>query len=387
MQMQFHNEKKAAKRNRVIAVIFGVFMSVLLLLTLLSNTLQTMGLPKVTTDRAVMKAISNSIEGNGVIVPRRMKELSSDSGGRVAALHVNDNDTVKKGQVLITFDSTEAEQLLLDAEDQLKKQNLNRDLLKEQLVLAHRSGDEEEIRKAKRSLEIDQVDLDMAQRKIESMKRDIARKRTITAPFDGKVEDIKVEKGESASPGQPLLSLVNSKEGFQFTFETNAAAADLLLIGDKVDIEIKGNKNQRLKGSIADIQSGPSGNSGNQESSQGGETVGNGTLTQASIKVDVSEGNLQGGEQASVKIVKQVKEQGLVIRKDLLKKDGQGSYLFIVHANRSPLGNTYTAQKVYVQTGEENEDEIIILDGLSPDEDIIVESSDPLQDGNRIRLN
>jgi len=385
--MQHHNENNASKRNRVIAILVGIFMGVLLLLTLFSNTIQTATLPKVSTERAVKKALSNSVEGQGVIVPKMMKELSSDSGWRIAAINVRDHDTVKKGQVLITFDSTEAEQQLLDAEDQLKKQNLNRELLKEQFVAAQRSGNEEEIRKAKRGLEIDQVDREMAQRKIEIMKKDIARKQAIIAPFDGKVEEIKVEKGENTSPGQLLLSLVNRKEGFQITFGTNGDAAALLQIGDKVDIEIKGNKAQRLKGAIADIQSGPPASSGEKESRTGGGTDGKGTLTQSSIKVDVSGGKLQGGEQAIVKAMKKAKEQGLVIRKDLLKKDGNGSYLFIVHANRSPLGNTYIVQKAYVQTGEENEDEIMILDGLSPGEDIIVDSSDPLQDGNRIRLN
>ncbi|MGG4394044.1 efflux RND transporter periplasmic adaptor subunit [Paenibacillus thiaminolyticus] len=385
--MQIRNEKKANKRNRTLAILFGLFMSVLLLLTLFSNTLQTATLPKVTTEKAAKKAFIHTVEGKGTIAPRMKKELSIDSGWKVAAVHVRADENVKKGQVLVTFDSAEANQQLLDLEDQLKKQNLNREALKEQYVLAQRSGDEEEIRRAKRNLDVDQVDWDIAQRQIDSMKKDIQQKRTLTAPFDGKVEDINVEKGEGTSPGQPLLTLVNSTEGFQFTFGTNADAADLLRTGDKVPVEVKGNQPQRLEGTIADIQLGSPDSNGDQGSKPGAGSGNQESAAQASITINISGGELRGGEQASVKVTKQAKEQGLVVRKEMIKKDGQGSYLFVVRANRSPLGNTYVAQKAYVETGEENEEEIIILDGVSPDEDIIVESSDPLQDGNRIRLN
>ncbi len=37
-------------------------------------------------------------------------------------------------------------------------------------------------------------------------------------------------------------------------------------------------------------------------------------------------------------------------------------------------------------TGEENGDEIIILGGISDQDSIIADSSEPLEDGNRVRV-
>lgn len=376
----------ALRGQRLASVLFVLFFIVLAGLTLFSNTFQTAMLPKVTTERPEKKMLSHVIKGSGVLAPRDTTVLVSESGWKVAKVHIGNNDTVKKDQVLVTFDSSEAEQLLLDAEDQLKRMGLNREVLKEQFVRAQQEGNEESIRKAKRDLAIDQLDWDAAKRKIDAMRRDLSGKRTMKAPFSGRVTMLKAEEGTAVPQGGPVLSLVRTGEGFQFSFTTDADSADLLMKDEKVPVDLRGEKPKRLEGTIAEIKDEAVDNSSGGGTMDDGGGQGQAPKAQKTIVLTVSGDGILGGEQASVTVNKQAKRQGLVIRKALLKQQGSQSYVFVVRENKSSLGNTYTVQKANVATGEQNDDEIVILGGLSSEDEIISESSEPLQEGNRVRL-
>ncbi|GAA3400666.1 efflux RND transporter periplasmic adaptor subunit [Paenibacillus hodogayensis] len=377
------------QKQRIAGIALVVFLLVLAGFTLFSQTLQTVLLPKVTTEKPAKKTLTYRIEGSGLIAPRRQTELNSDSGWKVVKVHVRNDEQVKKGQVLVTFDETEAQRQLLDAEDELKKKNLNRELLQEQFVDAQRAGDEEMIRKAKRSLELDQLDRDIAMRRIETMRNDLARKGTLLAPADGKVLNVQAKEGMNVPQGQPALTLVEVGEGFQFTFTVSKDFADLMRKDEKVPVTVNGDEPRQIEGTVAEIKDASSGSGGggaNKPDADSGNPDG-GAKGQKTIVVYVSGEGLQGGESASVNLEKPLKEQGIVINKKWIKKDGSGSYVFVIRENRSSLGNTYTVQKAYVKTGKGTDEEIVVLGGVYLGEEIVTESSAPLQEGNRVRLN
>ncbi|MEK8130599.1 efflux RND transporter periplasmic adaptor subunit [Paenibacillus filicis] len=377
------------QKQRVAGIALVAFLLVLAGLTLFSQTLQTALLPKVTTEKPAKKTLAHRIEGSGTITPRRQVELNSDSGWKVVKVHVQGDEQVKKGQVLVTFDGTEAQQQLLDAEDELKKRNLNAELLQEQFVNAQRIGDEAVVRKAKRDLELDRLDREIAMRRIETMRNDLARKRTLIAHADGKIVNLQAKEGLNVPQGQPVLTLMESGEGFQFTFTVDKDSADLLRKDEKVRVTVNGGEPQQVEGTVAEIKAASPGSGGggaNKPEMDSGNPDG-GAKVQKTIVVYVSDDGLQGGESASVSLEKPLKDQGLVINKKWLKKDGTGSYVFVVRENRSSLGNTYTVQKTYVKTGKANDEEIAVLGGVYQGEDIVTESSEPLQEGNRVRLN
>jgi len=363
------------RRQRMAGIALVAFLLLLAGLTLFSQTLQTALLPKVTTEKPANKTLTHLIEGSGLIAPRRQIELNSDSGWKVAKVHVRNDESVKKGQVLVTFDGSETQTQLLDAEDELKKRDLNRELLEEQFIDAQRAGDEEGIRKAKRALEMDRLDRDIAMRRIETLRKNWTLKRTLTAPADGKVAKLQAEEGISVPNGQPVLTLVKVGEGFQFAFTADKDSADLMKKDEKVTVNVDGDKPRQVEGTVAEIKDASSGTGD-----------GDGKVHKT-IVVHLSGGGLQGGETASVSLRKPVKEQGLVIQKKWLNKDGTGSYVFVVRESRSSLGNTYRVRKAYVETAKGNDEEIIVLGGVYLNEEIVTESSAPLQEGNRVRLN
>ncbi|GIO99582.1 hypothetical protein J14TS5_46680 [Paenibacillus lautus] len=57
------------RRKRIIQVVFLGFMGLLLIFTLFSNTLQSLSLPKVTTEQPKSGGIELAIEGSGILQP------------------------------------------------------------------------------------------------------------------------------------------------------------------------------------------------------------------------------------------------------------------------------------------------------------------------------
>ncbi len=191
-----------------------------------------------------------------------------------------------------------------------------------------------------------------------------------------------------------MLTLVKAGEGFQFTFTVDKESADLMRKGENVTVNVDEVKRRQIEGTIAEIktasQGSGSGGSGSKPDTDNGMQDGgaNGSSkAQKTIVVHVPQGGLQGGESASINLEKPFEDQGIVINKKWLKKDSSGSYVFVVRENRSSIGNTYTVQKAYVKTGKGNDEEIVVLGGVYLEEEIVAESSEPLQNGNRVRLN
>lgn len=368
------------RRQRAVSILLILFFVLLAGLTLFSNTFQTAMLPKVVTEMPQKKSLSHTIRGSGLITAKEKKEISSDNGGKIAAIHVKENEVVKKGQRLVTFDEAGKEQLrrqLREAELQLEKQLLNRELLQEQFVAAQHEGDPIAIGKAKRDLQLDQLDRELAELKMDNMRKDLEQSQSLTAPFEGIVTEIAVEEGVNASSGQVLMKLVNPKAGFEMSFMLDEAEAELLEPGSQlpVGVRMKEGRSLQAEGMIEEIKTADSAGGNDPEAAP-----------QRIVVVHVSGEGIQEGDQANVIQMVPAKEQGLVLRKELLKKDGKGSYVFLVREAKSSLGNKYIAEKVYVATGEEVDGEVIILRGLTPNDQVISESSEPIQEHNRVRL-
>lgn len=78
-------------------------------------------------------------------------------------------------------------------------------------------------------------------------------------------------------------------------------------------------------------------------------------------------------------------DNGVLLPNKAIHGEIANKYIFVIEEKKSPLGNTYHASKVAIEVGEANEDSVIVLKGAYSGQQIIVESSEPLQDGSRVR--
>lgn len=78
------DERQAYTRRRTIRLLAGLFVAVLAVLTLYSNTLHSLGLPKVTTETPAHGSFRATFAGSAALRPVEQAELSHPDGWSVS---------------------------------------------------------------------------------------------------------------------------------------------------------------------------------------------------------------------------------------------------------------------------------------------------------------
>lgn len=373
------------RRKRILQFVFMGFMGLLLLFTLFSNTLQSLTLPKVTTEQPKNGGIALSIEGSGMLQPIAEAKLSSSTDWEVQQVLVKEGERVKKGQKLITYDNSSARQEIELEVTNLEKQRIEQQNLQDQFIQSSIEEDELKLRSAKREIEKGKLDIAAQERKINEMKVRLSKDQVLTAPFDGIVTKLNAVEG-LASGGEPDVIVSNSSQGYRL--EVGADAKRLssigISIGERIEVEVHTDKVQQaiiMDGVIEEISHAEPLIEG---ASEGAETI---TVPQKMIRIKLLDAKLKGGEQARINIEKSSLDQGLLVSNKAIHQDREGMYVFVVEEQPGALGNVFVARKVNITYSERNDKETMIqTDSIYEQDKIILKSSEPLQDGNRVRL-
>ncbi|WP_025852365.1 efflux RND transporter periplasmic adaptor subunit [Paenibacillus ehimensis] len=374
-------ELAEARKKRKLVAVSGVFFGLLLVLTLFSNTLQAITLPKVRTETPVKGKLVHSIEASGTLKPVEEAELKNETGWKVKAVHVKAGDAVVKDQPLITYDSKPAERQIADEQTALKQQKLQLEGLFESFVEVNRNGESTAIGKAKRDIESRQLDIDVRERKIQALQEDLAAQRQIVAPFDGIVTSVRATEGLPSTPGQSVVRVSNASRGYGMSVPVAADLAALLSVGEKIEVEVKDQTVQVMEGrivEIADTQMELAGGAGEKQDAP---------PVMKTIRIAVQGEGLKGGERAAVRLLKSVSaDEQLLISNEAIHKDREGKFVYVIEERKGPLGNGFYVRKSYIRTADANTNQSAVREGIFPTDQVIVESSEPLQAGNRVRL-
>ncbi|KOY15290.1 efflux RND transporter periplasmic adaptor subunit [Paenibacillus xylanivorans] len=384
-------EKVAAdrRRKRIIQIVFIIFMGLLIFFTLFSNTLQSLTLPKVRTEKPAAGSLVFTIEGSGILQPLAEAKLSNAAGWKVQKILVKEGDRVKKGQKLIIYDSKSAERELEDEITNLEKQQIEQQNIQDQFIQSSMEGDELKIRNARRTIETGKLNLRTQERKINEMRDKLTSQQDMTAPFDGIIAKLNAVEGLT-SAGEPDVLVSNSSLGYRFDISADSKVLSSLgiSIGEKIEVEVEVNTVQEqqarmIEGTIEEVANEqPRIESSSSE--EGGQTI---TIPQKVLRIKVVNSELKGGEQARIKIEKRSKQEGLLISNVAIHEERDGMFVYKIEEQRGALGNVFVVRKVLIHTSETNDKETMIQsDSLYEEELIILESSEPLQDGNRIRM-
>lgn len=301
--------------------------------------------------------------------------LTNNAGWKVKRVDVTEGEVVKKGQKLVLYDSTEAEQQIMDEQASLQKLKLSIEELQSSYIEAVQSGDEMSIRSAKRVIETSKIDLGVQQRKIQKLQDHLTNNRELVAPFDGIVTQVNATAGLISSNGGADVRISNGSLGIELL--APAVIADLLEIGETLDVQVNGNHVKQVEGQIAVIQDTNSIDKGN------GTTL---NSPMKNILVKVQDESLKGGDRVQMELTKSTSDDAILISNKAIHEDGIGKYIFKIEERSGPLGNTYYIRRTSIIVTDSNEHVSAVTQGIFEGEQVIVESSDPLQDGDKVRM-
>ncbi|WP_245850682.1 efflux RND transporter periplasmic adaptor subunit [Paenibacillus herberti] len=317
-------------------------------------------------------------------MPREVLELKSEANWKAKKVYVKEGDSVKKDQKLVSYDSKGAERQIKDEQASLQKLIISMEGLHSSYIEASQSGDEISIRRAKREIQSAEIDLGIQQRKIQSLQDVLENNRELVAPFDGIVTKVGATEGVSSTSGGPDVGIYNRIRGLQFEMQVPASIAALLEIGETLDVQVMGSeiKAAQIKGKITEIHNEDPINEGNLPAGrEGGEKE-----RVKRVLVAVQEEELKGGERVQVQLSKQTVGETVLVSSKAIHEDITGKYVYTLEERKGPLGNAFYIQRMNVTVADSNDQETAVIEGLYEYDQVIVESSVPLQEGERVRL-
>jgi len=248
---------------------------------------------KVTAEKAQRRTIIETVSVEGKIYPEVEVTISPDVSGEITELTVSEGDSVKRGQVLAriyadiyasqrdeaqsrvvqsqaTLANSQAALESLKAQlDQAKTNyNRNRDLYDQKVISA---AEFEQFQTALRSA---QSQYDAALQNIRSLQAGIEGTKTalaqantnlsrtvITAPMDGVISSLSVEKGErvagnSFNVGTEMMRVADMST-IQVRVEVGENNIVKISLGDSADIRIEAYNNRKFRGVVTKIPNSP----------------------------------------------------------------------------------------------------------------------------------
>ncbi|RED59214.1 efflux RND transporter periplasmic adaptor subunit [Cohnella lupini] len=370
------------KKKRKIRLIAVLFIALLVICTLLGNTLQALTLPKVATIQSSKGALVHSYQGSATVRSEMERDLLNPMNWIVEKLPVQVGDKVEKGQTLVEYDDRSAVQQLADEQSALQKLELSMKQLEQQYIQAMQTEDEMAKSSASSAIELAKIDIATQKSHIQIGMGELEEHRRIVAPFAGIVTDVNAVVG-LASSGEPDIRLANASAGFRIDLQIPADVAALMKEGEDLDVLLSGEKTRILAGKVASIEAGDGPPVDEDSDSMGGNQT---AVATEKLTVSLQDKSLQGGERVKVQILKSNPEEEILLSNQVILEDNEGSYVFTLEERQGPLGNAYYAVRTPIKKSDSNGSMTAVSEGLFEEQQIIVVGDHAIMDGTRVRL-
>ena len=324
--------------------------------------------PIVVKVATVMAAENNPyVTASGKIQAINSAELSTRMMGFVTKTYKNVGDKVTNGELLLAINNTDLqakkaqiEANIIKAEAAFKNSKKNYNRFKN--LIEENSASQKEMDDITANYNIAKANLEATK----EMKNEINAQfayANIRAPFSGVVTNKFIKEGDMANPGMPLIS-VEGKKGFEVIAMVPESEISKIKTNSKVDVIIKA-INKTLRGMVTEVSS--------SAKNTGGQYL-------IKIKLDENNEEVLSGMFATVQfpVEKTKSTRNLIaIPKSVLVKKGELQGVYTVSKSN-------TALLRWLRLGNDFNDEVEVLSGLSNGEQYIVSSQGKLYNGAKI---
>jgi RND family efflux transporter MFP subunit len=186
--------------------------------------------------------VPTRIEVTGQVAARFRATLSSQLRAKVESVAVHEGQPVKKGEALVRLDPRDVDASLARAEAEFE--HASAQAARMERLFQEDSVARQELEHARRAAKVADAGRQAA----------LAQRShgIVVAPFDGIVTEKKVEVGELASPGQPLVTV---EDASQLRLEATVAESDLagVTLGAILPVTVDALSAEPLRGTVGRI--------------------------------------------------------------------------------------------------------------------------------------
>lgn len=296
-----------------------------------------------------------SLRAVGVLAPADEVRLAFKTGGLVDAIHVEQGQAVRKGQLLATLADDEVASAVAQA--RAVADQAARDLDRGRALLADEVATREQVEDLTTASAVAQAQLRAALFN--------ARHARIEAPADGVVLRRLAEPDEQVAPGQPVLVVGNTDGGWIVRAALPDRAVVQLETGQAADVTFDAFPGRRFAATVIEIAAAADPQTGTYE---------------MKLAIDPAGARFMQGLTAKVVIADPDADAVAVVPvTSLLEADGRVATVFVVAEGG-------IARRVSVETGRLFGERVEVLKGLSPGDRVITEGAAWLDDNDAVRV-
>jgi RND family efflux transporter MFP subunit len=295
-------------------------------------------------------------EVTGVMEALNEAYISPEINGQIQTIAVERGSRVRRGDLILKLNTEVTEKTIAEVETSLEL--ARRIFAKQKELWEQNIGSELQYLEAKNGMESLEARLATLQQQLE-----MAR---VTAPFSGIIDNIMVKEGELASPGIPLVHLVNLSN-MRVSANVSESYLSSISQGDQVELRFPAYPDVVKKVGVTRL----------------GKVINPQTRT-FTLEVEMKNAGelLKPNMLTSVRIRDYSNEQAMVVPSFILRQDFNGTFLFkVVEEN-----GVSKAQKIYVKRGITVQDQTLIEEGLSSGDMVVTKGFNLVSDGTPLRI-
>lgn len=429
---ELKTEIKVDKKKRYIRNTGIIFITIIVLLTFFSKTINNYLLPEVESDTAFAGTVSNEITAQGEVVPLSTEFVNAYGNWSITDVKVKEGQQVKKGDVLAEINASDVsieikkmELNLLKMQNELKLyknnyQSIDLDQMKDDLDAASKA-----VKRAEKNLEDQktlfagdavaevsvrdaQDQLDAAKKDYEQKKKQLSKKQSesskdgedfkttlaekeaaiavsrlelenmkkntpangkIVSPVGGIIKSAAVEKGGTATNGQRLFEIIKEQSGVCIKWTLGSKAAAMADKDSKISFTVTEPERLDFAGTIIDKK-----------------YVAKDGVYEYTADITDNSDKLQTGQKVGVSISKTSQPYKIIVPNSSLTTYNGKFCVFVLKEKNGIMGKEYYAQKAEVTVLETGDFNSAISGDILSEDKIVTFSSKPLSDNMQVKM-
>ena len=294
------------------------------------------------------RPVSLTLERPGTLKYRHILRIYNQEEGRLDHFPWFEGDRVKKGELLLELDTRKLRSEIHKAEANLKLKK--RRLVRLEQLMKQNAASGDEVAEAR-------TELEMARAELELLNTRLGYAR-VTAPFSGIITQRLAEPGDVKARYQHLLTLADP-DSLIARFRADAAILEQIAVGDSVTLRLNGHDHpatvQRIFPTVDPVS----------------------RLGKVDAAFTTLPREAREGDYVRVRFTTRPRERVLIPFR-ALRRDRKGEHVYLVKGGKAIRQN--------VESGTRIGEEIEILEGLEPGQEVIARGFLGLRNGTSITV-
>ncbi len=281
--------------------------------------------------------------------------VSPEANGKVNTIHVRKGQSVSKGQLLVSLSASAMMGRIKELKQRLE---LAKTVYEKQKKLwDQKIGKEIDYLKAKNDKESLEANL-MALNAQFAMTK-------VKAPFSGIIDEIYPKLGEMATPGRPVVDLVNLHK-LEIKADISEKYLSSVVKGGVVTVSFPAYPDLKIEGKIH----------------RTGNIINPTNRTfKIEIKINNQANKIKPNMVANI-LLSDYEGNNITVPSLIIKSDTKGKFIFVVKENDGEK----TAEKRYIKTGLHTGERTIIEEGINKGEKIIIDGYNIVKNGTPVKI-